>query len=222
MTGPTRDPITSKRRYDALILDFGGVLTSPLQDAMAAFAAELGIEMQDLVRVALRAYTGESDSLVTDFETGKISEDDFAREFAARLTEVTGYEIPPDGLVRRVFSGLRLEDDMLRAVRAARAAGLKTGLLSNSWGTELYPRALLSELFDVTVISGEVGLRKPDPQIYRMTAAKLEVEPARCVFVDDHPGHLEAANELGMTTVLHRTPAQTLPELESLLSITLA
>jgi putative hydrolase of the HAD superfamily len=107
---------------------------------------------------------------------------------------------------------------MLDAVRDARSNGLKTALLSNSWSMRHYPpRATLDELFDVIVISGEVGLRKPDPAIYKLTVERLGVRADECVFVDDHPGHLKAALDEGMTTVLHRNPAQTLEELRALL-----
>ena len=70
------------------------------------------------------------------------------------------------------------------------------------------------------VISGEVGLRKPDPDIFKLTVDKLGLEAAACVFVDDHPGHLKAAQEAGMTTVLHKSPAQSIPEVEALLNLT--
>lgn len=209
-------------RFDALVVDFGGVLTTPLQEAMVRFASEIGIELQDFVRVALGAYSGGDDDLVVAFETGKLSEDEFARDFAARIKAETGRYVDPEGLVQRIFSGLRLEEDMLEAVGAVRAAGLKTGLLSNSWGTTLYPRARIDSLFDAIVISGEVGLRKPDPAIFELALGRLEVDASRSVFVDDHPGHLSAAAEVGMTTVLHRSPASTISELEALLGFALA
>lgn len=110
---------------------------------------------------------------------------------------------------------------MFTAVEAARAAGLKTGLCSNSWGESLYPRSRLTGAFDVVVISGEVGLRKPDPAIFRLTAERLGVVPSRCVFVDDHPGHLQVAAEEGMKTVLHTSPPDTITQLESLLGVRL-
>lgn len=217
------DPSGSK--FEALIVDYGGVLTTPMQDAMVAFAVDLGIELQDLVRVALGIYYrqdgAQSDDLVTKFETGAISDEEFCVALAERLSTVTPTPVAPEGLVERMFAGMRLEPRMLDVVRAARAAGLKTALLSNSWGLWGYPRELFGELFDVTVISGEVGLRKPDPEIFKMATDRLALAPEACVFVDDHPGHLKAALEAGMTTVLHRSPEETIPELESLLSIPL-
>ena len=211
----------SEIRYEALVVDFGGVLTTPLQDSFVMFSEALGIELQDLVRVALRAYTGGSDPLVVAFETGAISDEEFSKEFASRITEETGVEVDPEGLVERMFGGMRLEEDMLAALGAAKAHGLKTGLLSNSWGLSGYPRARLAEIMDVVVISGEVGMRKPDPEIFTLTTEKLGLPAEACVFVDDHPGHLKAAQEAGMTTVLHRDPARSIAEMEELLGVPL-
>jgi epoxide hydrolase-like predicted phosphatase len=208
-------------RYEALVVDFGGVLTTPLQDSFVLFAEALGIELQDLVRVALRAYTGDTDPLVVAFETGALSDEEFSRQFAQRLSEETGVKVDAERLVERMFGGMRLEEGMLDAVAAAKRNGFKTALLSNSWGLSGYPRERLGELMDVIVISGEVGMRKPDPAIFELTTAKLGLPPETCVFVDDHPGHLKAAQEAGMETVLHRTPAQTIPELETLLEVAL-
>jgi epoxide hydrolase-like predicted phosphatase len=207
--------------YKALVVDFGGVLTTPLQDSFVAFAEVLGIELQDLVRVALKAYTGDEDPLVVSFETGGISEEEFSRQFAQRLTEQTGVQVDAERLVQRMFGGMRLEEGMFDAVESAKRHGFKTALLSNSWGLSGYPRERLSAIMDVVVISAEVGMRKPDPAIFTFTTDKLGLAPEACVFVDDHPGHLKAAQEAGMATVLHRTPAQTIPELETLLGVSL-
>jgi putative hydrolase of the HAD superfamily len=208
-------------RYHALVIDFGGVMTTSLENAMAAFAMAKGIEMQHLVRAALSAYMGAEDELVTDFEMGRISEVDFSVAFAARLEEYSGVHVEHDGLVAELFEALDLEEIMFELVERAKSGGYRTALLSNSWGMGLYPIDRIRELFDVVVISGEVGLRKPDPDIYKLTVDKLGVEAEACVFVDDHPGHLKAAQEAGMTTVLHKSPAQSIPEVEALLGLTI-
>ena len=200
--------------FEALIVDYGGVLTTSIQDSMQVFANEEGIELQDLARIALAAYVEGDDDLVTAFETGRISEEDFSLQFAQRLAHETGKEIDPERFVARMFGGVRLEEGMLETVAATREARFKTALLSNSWGLSGYPRERFSDLFDVVVISGEVGMRKPQPEIFRFTAEKLGVDPSACVFVDDHPGHLKAALAEGMTTVLHRSPAETIPQLK--------
>lgn len=207
--------------YRSLIVDFGGVLTTPLGDAMAQFAEERGIDLQDLVRVALAAYHGQDDDLVVRFEKGELAEPEFALEFAQRLTQVTGRQVEADGLLHGLLGSLRMEEDMVEAVRLARGAGIKTALLSNSWGLELYPREVLQDICDVIVISGEVGMRKPDPEIFTHTTDELGLQPEVCIFVDDHPGHLKTASDVGMRTVLHRSPAETIPELERLLEMRL-
>ncbi len=207
--------------YRSLIVDFGGVLTTPLGDAMANFAKAQGIELQDLVRVALAAYHGEGDDLVVQFEKGAIPDAEFALAFAQRLTEASGREVEAEGLLQRLLGSLRLEEDMFEMLRRARAAGIKTALLSNSWGLELYPRDLLDETCDVIVISGEVGMRKPDTDIFTFTTDKLGLDPKVCIFVDDHPGHLKTAQAVRMRTVLHKDPADTIAELEGLLQMPL-
>src|SRR5262249_3187342 len=96
-----------------------------------------------------------------------------------------------------------------------------TGLISNSWGTRRYDRALLAELFDGVVISGEVGIRKPAPEIYFLGAQQIGADPADCVYVDDLSFNLKPAADLGMATVLHSDSAQTIVELERLLAVDL-
>jgi putative hydrolase of the HAD superfamily len=207
--------------FDAVALDFAGVMTSPLYEAMGKFSAESGIDLQDLLRACLGAYAGLDDPLVVDFETGLIAEPDFAAALAERLHALSGREVAPEGLVQRLFP-VRLEEDMFTAVAAARSAGLRTGLVSNSWGSALYPRARLQAVFDAVVISGEVGFRKPDPAIFRVALERLGVTAERCVFVDDEPAHLTAAAALGFVTVLHHRPETTIAELESLLGVALS
>ena len=210
------------RPYDALIVDYGGVLTTSIQDSMQVFASEEGIELQDLARVALSAYIEGDDDLVVPFETGAMPEEEFSIQFVQRLAQETGKEIDPERFVARMFGGVRLEEGMLEAVLRTRRAGFKTALLSNSWGISGYPRERFAELFDVVVISAEVGMRKPQPEIFRLTVERLGVAVDRSIFVDDHPGHLKAALAEGMTTVLHRSPAETIPELEQLLDVPLS
>ncbi len=110
---------------------------------------------------------------------------------------------------------------MLTAVARARASGIRTGLISNSWGTRRYDRALLAELFDGVVISGEVGIRKPAPEIYRLGAERAGVSPEDCVFVDDMPVNLDPGAALGMATVHHVGADETIIELEALLGVPL-
>jgi epoxide hydrolase-like predicted phosphatase len=123
--------------------------------------------------------------------------------------------------VDRMFAGSAPDARMLGAVKAARDAGIKTGLISNSWGVDRYPRQLMDDLFDGVVISGVVGIRKPAPEIYAMGAEAVGLPPEECVFVDDLGFNLKPAKELGMATVLHTDAAQTIVQLEDLLGVAL-
>ena len=109
---------------------------------------------------------------------------------------------------------------MFDVVRRARRHGIRTGLLSNSWGNA-YPRHEWDGLFDAVVISGEVGMRKPEPGIYRHTADLLGVEAVRCVFVDDLSPNVSGAANVGMVGVRHIAPEQTIDELEALFGLAL-
>jgi HAD superfamily hydrolase (TIGR01509 family) len=111
---------------------------------------------------------------------------------------------------------------MLDAVRRAGQAGICTGLISNSWGTGIdYDESLLDELFDGIVISGDVGMHKPEPAIFMLGAERIGVPCAECVFVDDLRENCQGAEEVGMTAVLHRGADTTVPELERLLGVAL-
>jgi epoxide hydrolase-like predicted phosphatase len=141
-------------------------------------------------------------------------------DFEIRFAELLGIEAHA-GLIDRLFAGMRPDEAMLDAVRAARAAGVRTGLISNSWGKGRYDRSQFPELFSGWVISGEVGLRKPSAEIYSLGAEAIGLPPSECVFVDDLPGNLKPARELGMATVHHRSAEETIPELERLLGVAL-
>jgi putative hydrolase of the HAD superfamily len=98
---------------------------------------------------------------------------------------------------------------------------LKTGLISNSWGRGRYDRESFSELFDGIVISGEVGFYKPQPEIFRLGAERVGLQPTECVFVDDLRENCTGAEQVGMTAVLHRGADESLARLEELLGVDL-
>jgi epoxide hydrolase-like predicted phosphatase len=122
-------------------------------------------------------------------------------------------------MVERLFAGVGPDERMVEAVRSARGAGIPTGLISNSWGRTTYDEQLIDELFDAAVISGDVGLHKPEPEIFHLGAEKIGLPPSECVFVDDLRENCEGAEAVGMTAILHRGADTTLPELERLLGV---
>jgi epoxide hydrolase-like predicted phosphatase len=204
----------SDNGYRGLLVDFGGVLTTDVFASFRAFCEAEGLE-PDLVAQRFRGDPVARD-LLDELEIGKLSEEEFSRRFAAVLQVERA-----EGLIDRLFGGMLPDVAMVEAVRRAKRAGVRTGLISNSWGKGRYDRTQFPELFVGVVISGEVGLRKPDPAIYRMGAEAIGLDPAECVFVDDLRGNLKPAAELGMATVHHTSAEETIPRLEELLGVTL-
>jgi putative hydrolase of the HAD superfamily len=202
--------VTERR---GLLVDWGGVLTTDVFASFRTFCEAEGLP-PDTVRELFRE-DARARELLAGLETGELSREAFEPRFAALLG------VRPERVVERLFGAIGRDEAMVAAVRAARAAGVRTGLLSNSWRAEDYDRALLGELFDAWVISGEVGLRKPDPAIYALAAERLGLAPEAIVYVDDLPGNLKPARALGMATVVHRDAAATLAEVETLLGVSL-
>lgn len=206
----------------ALVIDFGGVLTTSLRESFRAFCEQEGIDFQRLRSLVRASYRGsDPDDVIAQIETGRISVEEFERRLAEVFSEGRHEPIVAEGLLGRMSRNLSLEPRMIEAVRRAHDAGIKTALLSNSWGMDLYPAALLEELFDEVVISGEVGKRKPDADVFALAARGLGVEPDECVFVDDVRTNIEAAEAVGMRGVLHEDVDVTLAELERLLGMEL-
>jgi epoxide hydrolase-like predicted phosphatase len=203
------------RRIEGLLVDFGGVLTSNVFTAFEQFCEAEGL-MTNTVRDKFMK-DPLARELLFDLELGRLDEAEFERRFAAVL-EVEDH----NGLIDRLFAGMAPDEEMLGAVRAAKAAGVRTGLISNSWGDATnYDRDTFPDLFDGVVISAEEGMRKPDPEIYVLGAQRVGLPPEACVFVDDLPGNLKPARALGMATVHHTTAAETIAELEGVLGVPL-
>ncbi|HWE31863.1 MAG TPA: HAD family phosphatase [Solirubrobacteraceae bacterium] len=199
--------------YHGLLVDYGGVLTTSLFDSFGAFCAAEGLAPEALMQ---RFRTDKAArELLIGLETGRIDED----EFEPALAQLLG--VPAPSLIDRLFAGSGPEQPMVHAVLTARDAGIRTGLISNSWGTRRYDREQLAKLFDGVVISGEEGMRKPTPAMYTLGAERIGVAPEQCVYVDDLPFNLKPAEELGMATIHHTDPQRTVDELERLLGVPL-
>lgn len=203
-----------------LIVDWGGVLTNSLESAMGAWAAGESVElvhfgelMQEWLGVG--ATREVAINPVHLLERGEMNVPDFERQLAAGLGARAGLPVRAEGLLERLFSQFRTAHDMNALVRRAREGGVRTALLSNSWGNA-YPDDVFEGMFDVVVISGEVGMRKPEERIFRHTAMRLSLDLCQCVFVDDLAHNVEAAAEFGMIGVHHTGYEQTSTELAAI------
>ena len=201
-----------------MISDFGGVLTSPLQQGFLAYQEESGVSLEDLGRAMARATDEHGEHPLFVLERGEISE----AEFRGRLERHLDHGFDLTRLRTLYFERMEPNAAMIEFVREVRGRGVRTALLTNNvreweplWRAKL-PE--IDELFEVVVDSAFVGMRKPDPAIYELTLERLGGVPAeRCVFVDDLELNCEAARALGMIAVRYRRAEQAIPELESAL-----
>ncbi len=206
---------TAPRRFQGLLVDFGGVLTTNVFQSFREFCRSEGLAENAFADLLRQSPATRAE--LRRLETNQIGADEFGRHLGP-LLGVTD----TDGLMDRVFAGIGPEPAMIEAVRGARQAGIRTGLISNSVGSDIYDKAVLDDLFDAVVISGDVGLHKPQPEIFLLGAERIGLPPAECVFVDDLRENCAGAEAAGMTAVLHRGPDRTLPELQRLLGVDLS
>jgi putative hydrolase of the HAD superfamily len=201
---------------EAVIFDFGGVLTSSPFEAFARFEAERGLPA-DIIRRTNAA--NHLENAWAKFERAEVDIETFDRLFAAESlalgAEVRGRDVLP------LLAG-DLRPEMVEALRRVKAT-LKTGCITNNLpanaigsaaGRTLYIGEVMA-LFDHVIESAKIGLRKPDRRIYEMMTQALGVDPARCIYLDDLGVNLKPAREMGMTTIKVVGAAQALAELEA-------
>jgi putative hydrolase of the HAD superfamily len=204
---------------DILICDFGGVLTTPLQEGFLAYQDEAGVSLEQLGAAMARATEEHGDHPLFMLERGEITE----REFWSRLDRHIGEGFDLTRLGELFFDRLRPNVPMIEFVRDLRGRGVRAALLTNNvreweplWRAKV-PE--VDELFEVIVDSAFVGLRKSDPAIYELTLERLGGAAAdRCVFVDDLEPNCDTARDLGMAAVRFESAEQAIPEIEQAIS----
>jgi putative hydrolase of the HAD superfamily len=207
----------------ALVLDYGGVMTSSMGRAFAQFCLEHGVDPARFKALVSDAYGGDArDGMMARLERGEIELDEFERWLASELSQGAARTLHAAGLKELIFRGMEADERMVDVVRRVRSHGVRTALLSNSWGSTGYERERFPDLFDAVVISAEVGLRKPEPEIYLFAAERLGVQPPECVFVDDLAQNVDGARAVGMEGIVHRNADFTVPKLEELFGVSLA
>jgi len=224
-------------RFRGLLVDYGGVLTSSISTSFARFCLETGVSPERFKEVLAVAYhrsvapaprtedlraAWADGGLVAAVETGRIGHTEFERRLAEALSDGLPAPLDPVGLGLRLFGELTPDRAMRDAVAAARARGVATAVVTNTWGPMPdAEQAELDRLFDAVIRSDVERVRKPDPAIYRLAADRVGVEPAACVFVDDIPANVDGARAVGMEGVVHRDAAITIPKLEGLFGLAL-
>ncbi|MCS3497938.1 putative hydrolase of the HAD superfamily [Bradyrhizobium japonicum] len=201
---------------EAVIFDFGGVLTSSPFEAFARYETERGLPI-DIIRRTNAA--NHLENAWAKFERAEVDIDTFDKLFAEE-SRALGAEVRGRDVLPLLQGDLRLE--MVEALKRIKAQ-FKTGCITNNLpanaigsmtGRSLYIAEVMV-LFDHVIESAKIGLRKPDPRIYRMMVETLKVDPKKCVYLDDLGVNLKPAREMGMTTIKVTSGAQAIAELEA-------
>jgi putative hydrolase of the HAD superfamily len=227
--GPAADhssPAAGLSGLRGVIVDWGGVLTTPIPDTVLSWLGADGIDHASygtVIRPWLSAADGRdgAGNPVHALERGECTAAEFEQLLASRIVRLDGAPVAAEGLLARMFAAALPIEAMHDLLRQVRGAGLRTALLSNSWGAGDYPRHLFPVLFDAVVISAEVGMRKPEERIFRHAAALIGLQPQECVFIDDIEANVVGAEAIGMTGLLHTEPGLTAARLSGLLGIPL-
>jgi epoxide hydrolase-like predicted phosphatase len=203
-----------------VIFDYGGVLvTSPYQ-GIAEFEAEMGYPPGSVAAALLGGYRdGDSGVDLHRVETGELPLADFLTDVArASAGRLGGRDFDAAAYHRFLLSApLRAHWMVVRRVRELRTEGYRVGLLTNTvreW-SDAWRSVIPIDVFHDVVDSSEVGMRKPDPRIYRLASDRLGVESTACIFLDDQPENVDGARAAGMTGILVQDPWTGLAELDA-------
>jgi putative hydrolase of the HAD superfamily len=206
----------------ALISDFGGVLTSPLIGAFASFQEDTGVDLEQLGTAMLSGADrlGGAHPLF-ELECGRISEERFLEILSEELTPIIGEQPKLHSFAEKYFDGLDPNEEMIALMTELAGRGYRMAILTNNvreWEPIWRAKLPVDEIFETVVDSAFVGMRKPDPEIYRLTLARLDgVDAAECLFIDDFEINCEAARALDIAAVHFRDNAQAIAEIRSAL-----
>jgi putative hydrolase of the HAD superfamily len=218
--GLTAAPAERKGPIQAVISDFGGVLTNPLVEAFAALQDGAGIPVDALGKAFVRLTERDGANPLFELEVGRMSEAAFMAAVQEALVEELGRPVKLERFGERYFAQLRPNPELIEYMRSLRDRGYRMAVLTNNvaeW--EPLWRAMLpvDEIFELVVDSAFVGMRKPDPRIYELTLSRLGLPAEACVFVDDLEINCQAAAQLGLRAVQFISNEQAIPEIESAL-----
>jgi putative hydrolase of the HAD superfamily len=205
---------------EVVVSDFGGVLTTPLIDTFAALQEEDDLDAGAMGGALRRIAERDGRHPLYELECGRMTEQDFLARLAAQLREDLGRPVEMQSFAERYFAHLEPNEAMIAFLRELRDRGYRLAILTNNvreWEQRWRAMLPVDELFELVVDSAFVGLRKPDPAIYRLMCDRLGVAPERCLLVDDVEVNCVAARELGMAAVLFRSSEQAIAEIREAL-----
>jgi putative hydrolase of the HAD superfamily len=208
-------------RIQAVVTDFGGVLTTPLLDAFLGTLATSGISLEELGKAMAAITERDGSNPLIELETGKVTEAAFFQTLSSELSARRGSEVSLDGFGERWFGHLKPNERLIAYMRGLRDRGYKLGVCTNNvreWEARWRAMLPVDDIFDVVVDSAFVATRKPEPRIYEITLERLGTAPEATLFVDDVDVNCEGARQLGMTAIRFHSTDQAIEEIEAALA----
>jgi putative hydrolase of the HAD superfamily len=205
----------------AVISDFGGVLTSPLQAAFLAAQNGLDVPVEAFGAAVAAAQRRDGVNPLSALERGEITEGEFVRRLERALADALGRDVSLHGFGARLMDALHPNEELFAHYRGLRERGLRLALLTNNvreWEPLWRAKLPIDDVFETVVDSAFVGMRKPEPEIYALTLERLGLSGQECAFVDDLEINVAAAREAGMHGIVYRETVQAIAELDALLA----
>jgi putative hydrolase of the HAD superfamily len=209
-------------RIEAIVSDFGGVLTTPLLGAFVGLQEQRGIPLEAFGAALARAAADNGgENPLFELETGRLTEARFVKLLGAALREELGRDVDLARFGETFFEHLQPNEELFAFMRTLHERGYRMAILTNNvreWEPLWRSMLPIDELFELVVDSGFEGVRKPDPRIYEVTLDRLGVAPEATLFLDDMEVNCDAARALGMQAVWFRSTAQAIGEIEQVLA----
>jgi len=205
---------------EAIVSDFGGVLTTPLLTSFMAVQDEIGISPENLGRAMRTITEEEGENPLYALERGELAEVDFLARLGDGLEPLLGHRPQLHRFRETYFEALHPNEPMIELMRELKASGLRMAMLTNNvreWEPLWRSMLPVDEIFETVVDSGFVGARKPEARIYEMTLDRLGLPAAACLFIDDLEPNIEGARALGMKAVHFRDNEQAILEIRAAL-----
>jgi putative hydrolase of the HAD superfamily len=204
----------------AVISDFGGVLTSPLQESFVDLMQDSGLTLEALGKAMAKIAERQGSNPLFELETGRMSEGVFFSALEDELSASQGSPVTLDRFGARYFQRLEPNDRMIEYMRELRRRGYKMAICTNNireWESQWRAMLPVDEIFDVVVDSAFVGSRKPEPLIYQITLERLGAPADQALFIDDVEVNCEGARELGIDAIRFRSNEQAIEQIETAL-----
>jgi putative hydrolase of the HAD superfamily len=206
---------------EAIISDFGGVLTSPLLDSFTAMQDSSGVSLEALGGAMVAIYEREKSHPLFELETGRLSESAFLQALADEISRQQGSEVKLHGFGERYFEHLHPNEPVIDYMRSLHERGYKMAICTNNvreWESRWRAMLPVDEIFDVVVDSAFVGSRKPEPRIYEITLERLAVTPGSALLVDDVEVNCQGARNVGIQAIRFKSTEQAIEEIETALT----